>query len=320
MGDEAVVGGGPTGAPAQMNADGGAERRDAASERAKQAAFLAVLCYLLFSFAVPLIRLPHLHGPAMRALVGWSTLATTFVFMLLQLWLPRALVALRMRAANAIASLIVCAIAWRLFYEVMENPHWHRHLLGDAYVTVCVSGMGITLTLGLTCIGTLLSRIIREVNVLLPVAFVAMPIDYIGAMTPTGYTHDMVMHHPNIVRSVSVSVPVFHGVAPIGFIGPGDVLFVAFFLAVVQNLKLNERGTFWWMYVLLTGTMLAVTIFGVNVAALVPMGIAVLVANFRYFRLQRSEVFASIYAAIIVLVIVTAFYVYAHHHFFSPVR
>ena len=144
-----------------------------------------------------------------------------------------------------------------------------------------------------------------------------MPIDYIGAMTPTGYTHDMVAHHPNIVQAVSVSVPVFHGVAPIGFIGPGDVLFIAFFLAVVQNLELNQKGTFWLMFVLLTLTMFVVSVYSLNVAALVPMGFAVLIANFRYFRLQRSEVFASIYAGLIVLVVVTAFYAYSHHHLFS---
>ena len=177
--------------------------------------------------------------------------------------------------------------------------------------------MGLSLTLGLTFLGTILSRIIREANVLLPVAFVAMPIDYIGAMTPTGYTADMVKHHPSVVKAVSVSVPVMHGVAPIGFIGPGDVLFIAFFLAVVQTLRMNMSGTFWLMYVFLTATMIVVTAWGFNIAALVPMGFAVLFANFRYFKLQRSEVFASLYAMIIVLLLITGFYMYSHHHFFG---
>ena len=156
----------------------------------------------------------------------------------------------------------------------------------------------------------------REVNVLLPVALVAMPIDYIGAMTPIGFTQNAVTQHPAMVQAVSIPVPTMGGLHPIGFIGPGDALFLAFFLAVVQRLDLNMRGTFWGMYILLTLTMLIVLTTGANIAALVPMGLAVLVANGPAFRLQRSEVFATLYAAALVLVLVVAFYGYSHTHFF----
>jgi hypothetical protein len=232
------------------------------------------------------------------------------------LWFPRAIVALKVRPLVAVGAAIVCALFWVGLFVLQGYAHMHRLGPQSAAIMLTSTGLPVMLTIGLTCLGVILSRIVREVNVLLPVAFVAMPIDYIGAMTTTGYTADMVKHHPNIVHNVSVNVPVFHGIAPIGFIGPGDVLFVAFFLAVVENLDLNKLGTFRLMFAFLTATMFVVTFLGVNVAALVPMGFAVLIANFRYFKLRRSEVFASIYAVLIVLVLVIVFYVYSHHHFF----
>jgi len=282
----------------------------------KHVAMAAVLSYIAFSFLVPLIPMPRLHGLPFQIFALVSTLVTTLVFMFLQLWMPRAIVALRPSVPKALGILLLCVAAW----SAVNVLHPHRGYAPEANYTLAVvrsAAMGVVLTLGLTYLGTILSRIIREANVLLPVAFVAMPIDYIGAMTPTGYTADMVKHHPNIVQNVSVSVPVMHGLHAIGFIGPGDVLFIAFFLAVAVNLNLNEASTFRLMYIFLTATMLLVFGLQLNIAALVPMGLAVLAANYKHFRLQRSEVFASLYAMIIVLVLVVAFYLYSHHHLFG---
>lgn len=321
----------------------------AGAERDRNMAIAAVLAYIAYSVFVPLLRLPHLHGMALQAFALGAMLVSTLVFMYLQLWMPRTIVHLRPKPVVAVVAVVLCVVGWYLLYtaglrlppysqivmvhgsgdspflyqlEVVSN----KQLIHQAFRGIILTGplyalrtafMGILLTLGLTYLGTMLSRIIREANVLLPVAFVAMPIDYIGAMTPTGYTHDMVKHHPNLVQNVSVSVPVMHGVHPIGFIGPGDVLFIAFFLAVAVNLSLNEPLTFKLMYVFLTATMLLVTFGGLNIAALVPMGLAVLAANYKHFKLERSEVFASIYAMLIVLALIVAFYMYSHHHFFG---
>jgi len=52
--------------------------------------------------------------------------------------------------------------------------------------------------------------------------------------------------------------------------------------------------------------------YGVGVAALVPMGFAVIAANWRYFQLRRDEVFATIYACAIVIAIVGTFYAVSH--------
>ncbi|MGI4792166.1 MAG: hypothetical protein ACRYFS_25360 [Janthinobacterium lividum] len=274
-------------------------------------ALLALVAYSAFNLLLPLVPRPY-H--ALIIFVFGIVVLSTAAFMLLQLWLAQAVVALKPRPLVSTGLAVLCAALFALFYLV-SAPY------GPNPPLLLQFGQGLAVTLGCTFFGILLSPIIREPNVLLPVALVAMPIDYLGAMTSIGFTQNMVANHPGIVRGVSVPVPSVGGSAhhgglhPIGFIGPGDILFVAFFFAVVLRLNLNVRGTFWWIYGLLTLTMLTVLVTGINIAALVPMGLAVLIANFRSFKLKREEVFATIYAALFILVLITSFYFYAHSRF-----
>jgi len=276
-------------------------------------ALLALGVYLAFNLLLPLAPLPH-HKVAIGVIIALVA-GSTAMFMLLQLWLSFAVADLRPRPLVCVGLSLLLAGLWVADFLYLQRPHYlHIPLF------VLQIGLGLSITLGCTFLGILLSRIIREPNVLLPVALIAMPIDYLGAMTSIGFTHTIVTNHPNIVPAVSIPVPTVGGAThpgglhPIGFIGPGDVLFVAFFFAVVLRLNMNVRGTFWWIYGLLTATMLFVlSQWGFNIAALVPMGLAVLIANFRYFKLKREEVFATLYAGLLIIALVTGFYLYYSH-------
>lgn len=274
---------------------------------AARSALLAVAAYAAFNLLLPLVPVRGLGQSARTALV----LLPTCVFMLLQLWLSRSLVGLRPRPGVSVALTAASVTLW-LLTLITLHPHAHplTYLLRQLL-------LGLFITLACTFFGILLSRIVREANILLPVALIAMPIDYIGAMTPIGFTQNAVAQHPGIVHAVSVPVPTVGGLHPISYIGPGDALFMAFFFAVVLRLGMNDRGTFWWMYGFLTIAMLLVLALpDFNIAALVPMGLAVLVANWRAFRLKRAEAFAVLYAGSLVLALVTGFYLFSHAHFF----
>ena len=278
------------------------------------AAGLALLAYLAFNLLLPFISLPpRLSLLAIAALV----LSSTAAFMLLQLWLAWAIAAVKPRPLVSGLSAVSCAAVWTLLLLLPAAHAAHPPFF-------IPFGQSLAVALGCTFLGILLSPIIREPNVLLPVALVAMPIDYLGAMTAIGFTQNIVAKHPEVVRHVSVAVPGVgsathhNGLHPLGFIGPGDILFVAFFFAVVLRLNLNLRGTFWGIYGLLTLTMLFVlSPWGFNIAALVPMGLAVLIANFRYFRLKREEVFATLYAGLLIIALVTGFYFYSHSRLYQ---
>ena len=285
-----------------------------AGRRPLRAAGLALLAYTAFNLLLPLI--PPLPIPLLAVL----SILSTSVFMLLQLWLTQSVVNLRLRPVLCVLlTLLFAALFLALLFFVYPHKSWTAAVNAPLFILTPLL-RGLTITLSCTFFGVLLSRIIREPNVLLPVALVAMPIDYLGAMTSIGFTQNAVTQNPRLVQALSVPVPAVGGSAqhhgalhPIGFIGPGDVLFMAFFFAVVLRLNMNVRGTFWWIYGLLTATMLYVLLpQSLNVAALVPMGLAVLIANFSYFKLKREEVFATLYAGLLVLALVTGFYFYAH--------
>ena len=280
-------------------------------------ALLALGVYLAFNLLLPLVPLPH-HRLGLAAIIS-LVLSSTLAFMLLQIWLAQAIVNAKPRPLLSAGLAFLCAAVWTLALLPVSRLLHSPLLIGVA--------QSLAVAVGCTFLGILLSPIIREPNVLLPVALVSMPIDFLGAMTPIGFTAHIVAQHPDFVKHVSVKVPGvgsathYGGLAPIGFIGPGDVLFVAFFFAVVLRLNMNVRGTFWWIYGLLTATMLFVlSQWGFNIAALVPMGLAVLIANFRYFKLKREEVFATLYAGLLIVALVTGFYLYySHTHKEAPV-
>lgn len=277
-------------------------------------AALASLAYLAFG-----LLLPHLPVPPLRTLPPLARLALLVVptgaFMWLQLWLAWAIVHLAPRPARAAGLTVLCIALWAGTLFFVHPLRHNTYAVNVALHFLRPTLLGFWVTLAGTFGGILLSRIVRERNVLLPVALVAMPIDYIGAMTPIGFTHDAVIKHPGVVQAVSVPVPTVGSIHPIGFIGPGDALFIAFYFAAILRLAMNGRGTFQLMYALLTLTLLYVLLpQSLPVAALVPMGIAVVAANWRLFTLKRDEVFAMLYAGVLVVALVVGFYFYSHHH------
>ena len=278
-------------------------------------AWLAAGLYLAFGLLLPRVPLPPLRQLPLEARAA-LLIVPTAVFMLLQLWLAWALV--RLAPAPRRAALLTCvAVGLWLVTLLCVHPYPALPLgINIALFWLHPTLMGFGITLAGAWGGVLLSRIVRERNVLLPVALVAMPIDYLGAMTPVGFTHNAVTNAPAVVHAVSVPVPVMHGLYINALIGPGDVLFIAFFFAAILRLHMNGRGTFWLMYALLTVALLLVLFFNYPIAALVPMGVAVVAANRAYFTLKREEYFAMLYAGLLVVTLVVGFYFYTHHHVF----
>jgi hypothetical protein len=185
---------------------------------------MALLVYVAFGMLLPLVHV-QLHGMTQGKAYALLVIPTA-LFMLLQIWLARAFVGLRTETRPSIGFALLSILGWLVLLWL--RPH-HRIPLEVAVLWQIL--LGLSITLACSFFGIALSRIVREPNVLLPVALVAMPVDYIGAMTSIGFTQNVVRSHPQIVQAVSVPVPTVGGLQPIGFIGPGDALFLAFFFA-----------------------------------------------------------------------------------------
>lgn len=243
-------------------------------------------------------------------------IAPTAITMLLQLWLIWSYAKIRQDLQTQVKWAIVSGIVWLFFSFAIDIPRSAPPILNNAVTSIGAIGLSIMLTF----VGVTIARIVREPKILLPICIIAGVIDVLGAMTHVGFTHHMIAQHPQVVSKVSVHLPSVTGL-PTGQLGPADVLFLGFFFAVVLHHRMNSRATFALLYLLLTGAMVGVVYgFLPPIAALAPMGFAVIVANWKFFSFTREEKFAMLYAGLISIAAAVGFFLYVNAQVFHQGR
>jgi hypothetical protein len=159
--------------------------------------------------------------------------------------------------------------------------------------------------------GFIVSFILREPNILLPVAGLAAYVDVWTVMV--GPTAKAIQNAPHVVSAVSAAIPApggaSHGFMPISFIGPADFIFFAMFLGAAYRLKMEPNRTFWIGFPLLTIGMGAVLsgVFHMGLPALTLIGLSVIVGNAKCFKLKRDEYIAMAIVAVILIGAMVAF-------------
>ena len=169
--------------------------------------------------------------------------------------------------------------------------------LGDA--ALIVPARSVALLAACLFFGMLLSRILRERNILLPALIVAAAVDVISV--GWGFTGRAVQEVPGLVSKLSVAVPkvappIAPGGAPhlglLATMGVGDFFFLAFFFGAAARFGLPLRRTFWFVYPLMLLAMV-LTVTGVlpwgGVPGLPFIAIGFLAANYRAFQLSPRE-------------------------------
>jgi len=242
---------------------------------------------LLASLALGLLAgLPYVRG--VPPPVG--TVAATSLFLLLTLLVIREAAQFPLAP---LADAFGLAAGLGLWYAAglwgAQLPHL-RPLLGAA------SGL---LFLG-ACVffGRLLSLIVRERNMLLPVALIAGLADIFTVfLGPTGQALE---HAPQLVQKLSVGIPQIGsatgaqggaGMSHIATAGLGDFIFLTFFLVGACRFGLRTKRTFWVIFGLtLLGMGAVLLVPGLPAAPLLPFIVAgFLIANAGAFHLSRTE-------------------------------
>jgi len=175
----------------------------------------------------------------------------------------------------------------------------HISLLGDLLLVVAA-----------TFVGALVSRVVRESNMLVPVVVAAAVVDTWGVYW--GFVAEMSKRAPQVVKHFSATVPAATAVETpvplLGAVGIGDFLFMGLFVAAVYRLHMSARATLWALFVALLAVPvvfgLADILAGGPVVPALPglpfLGLGVVVANWGHFRFSRAEKFALLYAAVAV--------------------
>ncbi len=163
--------------------------------------------------------------------------------------------------------------------------------------------------------GMLVSRIIRERNMLVPVCLVAALVDIVSV--GWGFTGHMLNSRPEVVAKFGVIVPKITATATsperaagLLTMGAGDLVFLAVFFAAANRFGLKARATFWCVYPLAVLAMFIPLMFPPlsDIPALPFIALGFLACNCRSFDLSDDERRSMLIAGILLGGIIAAFF------------
>ncbi len=255
------------------------------------------VAYLLLQTLTPFVRVP----------IGWvwvGTLLSTLALMASMLGLVFSLA--RACEARAWLAFMLLGGGAVVFVLWLMLPVWlgvsSPRALPPQMVVPYRAMHGYLLMLTAIGLGCVLSRLIREKNLLVPVVPFAALMDAITVLTPVGFVKRVMQVAPEVVERAAVAVmtaptatPTIERVMPIVLMGVGDFMFLALYAACLYRFRLRvfatAVGLFFGLWAYLVMVMLGVATV---LPALVPMAVVVLIVNAREFRLTRQEKWSSL--------------------------
>ena len=164
-------------------------------------------------------------------------------------------------------------------------------------------------TLGL---GVLVAILIKEKNMLLPIAIFLAGMDALLILTPFTPQARIAMQNPEIVGNMGLKVPAVNVAQPgieslpvavndILFVGPADLFISAMFFAAMFRYNMRARQTATWLIPVLIAYLFLVLLTRIPLPALVPIGLTALIVNWKEFKLAKDEKIATWLVTIIAL-------------------
>lgn len=163
-------------------------------------------------------------------------------------------------------------------------------------------------------IGALISTLIKEKNLILPIAIFLAALDVFLVLTPNGITKRIVESHPEVLAKVGYHVPTVvsqphaQHLMYAALIGPADFLFFGMFFVALHRFKMRSKATFYaltptlilyLMVVLFAGSVGFGNLTLAKLPALLPIGVVVLIMNRKEFSLNKEELLATLMIGLI---------------------
>lgn len=186
----------------------------------------------------------------------------------------------------------------------------------------------VTLGLLFWCmgLGAALAILIREPNLMIPVALFLIGFDIFLVFAPVGTANIEVIDRSEFFENVAYTIPAAQpipvdpderrvAIEPIARIGPADLFFSAAFFTMLFRFKLRPITTVKWLIPVLAGYLMIVLFMaGVRIGpfylgalpALVPIGLTVLLVNRDKFKMNATERSATIGIGVLSLLLAVA--------------
>lgn len=164
-------------------------------------------------------------------------------------------------------------------------------------------------------IGAMIALLLKDRNLLLPVAIFLALFDLWLVFAPEGVVNQTVVKGSGqALQAIGYQIPKPQTVAtggyaaPMAYVGPADYLFLAMFFVALFRFDMRTRKTFQVSVPVLAIYLLVVLLFGwVSLGpirlgalpALVPIGAVVLIVNRKEFKLSKDELQATVALAVL---------------------
>jgi hypothetical protein len=162
-----------------------------------------------------------------------------------------------------------------------------------ALVSISISQIGLPMwCVGL---GALLATLVRDRNILIPIAIFLAAFDMFLVLTPVGPTQQILRQAPRVFEAVAASIPQVQTQATGGRVqemahaGPADFVFLAMFFIALYRFKMRVDMTMRWVIPVLLVYLLLAVVLHSALPALVPIGLTVLIVNWREFSMTKDE-------------------------------
>ena len=162
---------------------------------------------------------------------------------------------------------------------------------GSAIANAVAQAGLVTWSAGL---GAFLSTMLKDRNLLLPVSLFLAAFDMFLVLTPVGFTRRLMEAQPALLPTIGLAIPkvqshpVFGAVPATAYVGPADLLFMGMFFVALHRFEMRPAATFRALVPTLA-VYLAVVLFVGPLPALVPIGLCVLIVNWKCFSLNKEE-------------------------------
>ncbi len=143
-------------------------------------------------------------------------------------------------------------------------------------------------------LGATLASILRDRNLLIPVSIFLAGFDVFLVLTPIGPVKQILKAAPDLPQQLFLNIPAATAQpttgapVPFAFIGPADFVFMAMFFIALFRFGMNVRTTAVWLAPAILA-YLGLSLLVGAIPLLVPIGLTVLIVNWKQFRLNAEE-------------------------------
>ncbi|HLO97162.1 MAG TPA: hypothetical protein VK171_01090, partial [Fimbriimonas sp.] len=159
-------------------------------------------------------------------------------------------------------------------------------------------------------LGALIASLLREKNIVIPVALFLIAFDIFLVLTPQGFTQKMMKANPQVFTNMAMAIPKVatetqqassSAVLEAAYVGPADLVFLGTFFLAMFRFNMEPKETLKLMVPVLVVYMLFVTLTGIALPALVPIGLVTLLVNRKEFKLSKDELASTLVLTVLLI-------------------